>query len=142
MMNWDSYWQIAMVYQGSAPQDIRTVEGAIIGESINWARRLINEPSNRKPPRVIADRAREMADCVGLTTSVLDEGNIRDLKMGALLGVSQGSEEPPRLVVLKHMGNPGSPKILAFLLSPIPYCHPPVSLLRAVTFPRSPRSTL
>jgi iron complex outermembrane receptor protein len=32
MMNWDSYWQIAMVHQGSAPQDMRTVEGAIIGE--------------------------------------------------------------------------------------------------------------
>jgi iron complex outermembrane receptor protein len=32
MMNWDSYWQIAMVHQGSAPQDMRTVEGSIIGE--------------------------------------------------------------------------------------------------------------
>ncbi len=32
MMNWDSYWQISMVHQGSAPQDIRTVESAIIGE--------------------------------------------------------------------------------------------------------------
>jgi outer membrane receptor protein involved in Fe transport len=32
LMNWDSYWQIAMVHQGSAPQDMRTVESAIIGE--------------------------------------------------------------------------------------------------------------
>ena len=32
MMSWDSYWQISMVHQGSAPQDIRTFEGGIIGE--------------------------------------------------------------------------------------------------------------
>lgn len=32
LWSWDSYWQIAMVHQGSAPQDIRTVENAIIGE--------------------------------------------------------------------------------------------------------------
>src|SRR5438045_2188812 len=90
-------------------------EGTIVGESINWARALINEPSNRKPPRVIADRAREMAAGVRLAVDVLDERELRDLKMGALLGVGQGSEEPPRLVVLKHMGNPGSGKMLAYV---------------------------
>src|SRR5262245_59547701 len=76
-------------------------QGRMIGESINWARQLINEPSNRKPPRVIADRAREMASDAGLVTDVLDEKRIRELQMGALLGVSQGSDEPPRFVVLK-----------------------------------------
>jgi len=35
--------------------------------------------------------------------------------MGALLGVSQGSEEPPRVVVLKYTGKPGSPKMLAYV---------------------------
>ncbi|HLH31967.1 MAG TPA: leucyl aminopeptidase, partial [Terriglobia bacterium] len=39
----------------------------------------------------------------------------RDLKMGALLGVGQGSDEPPRLVVLKYLGKPGSSKLLAFV---------------------------
>ena len=90
-------------------------EGIIVGESINWARALINEPSNRKPPRVLADRAREMAASAGLSVDVLDEQKIRDLKMGALLGVSQGSEEPPRIVVLKYMGKPGSSNFLAFV---------------------------
>jgi leucyl aminopeptidase len=89
--------------------------GVVVGESINWARALINEPSNRKPPRVIAERSREMAASAGLAVDVLDERAIRDLKMGALLGVSQGSEEPPRVVVLKHMGNPGSQKMLAYV---------------------------
>ena len=90
-------------------------EGTIVGESINWARRLINEPSNRKPPRVIAEHAREMAGTTGLSCEVLDEQAIRDLKMGALLGVGQGSDEPVRLVVLKYTGNPESSKVLAFV---------------------------
>jgi len=90
-------------------------QGRIIGESINWARQLINEPSNRKPPRTVASRAREMAVEAGLSVEVLDEQQIRDLKMGALLGVSQGSEEPPYLVVLKYVGNPSSQKILAYV---------------------------
>src|SRR5688572_15229756 len=96
--------------------DARAIDqGTIIGGSINWARRLINEPSNRKAPRVLAERAREMASSVGLAVDVLEEDEIRTLKMGALLGVSQGSDEPPRVVVMKHMGNPGSSKILAYV---------------------------
>jgi leucyl aminopeptidase len=90
-------------------------EGRIIGESINWARQLINEPSNRKPPRVIAERAREMAADVGLAAEILDQERIRELKMGALLGVSQGSEEPPRVVLLKYTGNPKSTSLLAYV---------------------------
>ena len=90
-------------------------EGIIVGDSINWARGLINEPSNRKPPRVIAERARELAANTGLVIDVLDEQKIRELKMGALLGVSQGSEEPPRIVVLKYSGKPGSSKVLAYV---------------------------
>src|SRR6185436_1094091 len=81
----------------------------------NWARQLINEPSNRKPPRVIADRAREMALSVGLDFEVLGENRIRELKMGALLGVSQGSEEPPRLVVVRYKGNSTSNAMLAYV---------------------------
>src|SRR5881296_1284304 len=99
-----------------ADSNRKTVEeGIIVGESINWARGLINEPANRKPPRVVAERAKQMAASIGLAVDVLDEHRIRDLKMGALLGVSQGSEEPPRVVVFKHMGNPNSSKVLAYV---------------------------
>jgi leucyl aminopeptidase len=90
-------------------------QGRIIGESMNWARQLINEPSNRKPPRVVAERAKEMADRIGLAIEILDEHKIRELKMGALIGVSQGSEEPPRVVVLRYNGAPASSQVLAYV---------------------------
>jgi leucyl aminopeptidase len=102
-----------VVFVGGDPQAIN--QGTIVGESMNWARGLINEPANRKPPRIVADRAREMAASVGLAVDVLEEDAIRELKMGALLGVAQGSAEPARVVVLKHMGNASSSKVLAYV---------------------------
>ncbi|HEY2381511.1 MAG TPA: leucyl aminopeptidase [Terriglobia bacterium] len=103
-------------FRGGSGGDSKAIhDGTILAESMNWARGLINEPSNRKPPRVIADRAKEMAAAAGLSFEVLDERAIRDLNMGALIGVGQGSSEPPRLVVLKYMGKPSSSKLLAFV---------------------------
>ncbi|HEV2297085.1 MAG TPA: leucyl aminopeptidase [Candidatus Acidoferrales bacterium] len=76
--------------------------GKIIGESQNFARDLVNEPSNRLTPRMLASRAEAMAKESGLDVDILDEKRIAELKMGALLGVAQGSEEPPRLIVVRY----------------------------------------
>ncbi|MFZ0211535.1 MAG: leucyl aminopeptidase [Candidatus Acidiferrales bacterium] len=76
--------------------------GRIIGESENFARDLINEPSNRLTPRMLASRAEAMAKEAGLDVDILDEKRIAELKMGALLGVAQGSEEPPRMIVVRY----------------------------------------
>jgi leucyl aminopeptidase len=76
--------------------------GKIIGESETFARDLINEPSNRLTPRMLASRAEAMAKEAGLEIDVLDEKRITELEMGALLGVAQGSAEPPRLIVARY----------------------------------------
>jgi leucyl aminopeptidase len=76
--------------------------GRIIAESQNFARELINEPSNKLTPRVLAERAQAMAREMGLGCEVLDEQRIAELKMGALLSVAQGSVEPPRMIVLTY----------------------------------------
>jgi leucyl aminopeptidase len=87
-------------------------QGRVIGESQNFARDLINEPSNRLTPRILAARAEAMAKEAGLGIEVLDERKIAELKMGAFLGVAQGSVEPPRLIVLRYEPQhprPGAP---------------------------------
>jgi leucyl aminopeptidase len=76
--------------------------GRVIGECTNLARELANEPGNELTPRIFADRAVELARRAGLTIDVLDEQRIAELKMGLLLGVARGSQEPPRLLVLRH----------------------------------------
>jgi leucyl aminopeptidase len=76
--------------------------GRTLGECTNEARALSNEPGNALTPRAFADRAAALARGAGLAVDVLDENRIAALNMGLLLGVSRGSQEPPRLVVLRH----------------------------------------
>jgi leucyl aminopeptidase len=76
--------------------------GRILGECTNQARAMANEPGNDLTPRVFAQRASEIATAVGLGVEVLDEPGIAALKMGMLLGVARGSQEPPRVVILRH----------------------------------------
>jgi len=82
--------------------------GRIIGESQSFARDLINEPSNKLTPRILAEKAEAMAKQAGLAVEILDEKKIAELKMGALLSVSQGGPEPPRVIVVTY--TPSSPK--------------------------------
>jgi leucyl aminopeptidase len=82
--------------------------GRIIAEAQNWARDLINEPSNKLTPKILAEKAEAMAKQAGLAVEILDEKKITDLKMGALLSVAQGGPEPPRVMVVTY--TPANPK--------------------------------
>lgn len=89
-------------------------KGRVIADSQNFARDLINEPSNKLTPSILAEKAGAMAKAAGLTVEVLDEKKITDLKMGALLSVAQGSIEPPRMIVITYnppSAKPGAPVI-------------------------------
>jgi leucyl aminopeptidase len=83
----------------------------IVGESQNFTRELVNEPSNRMTPAILADRAKEMCKENGLKCEVYGAEKIRELKMGAFWGVAQGSDEPPALIVMRYepAGAPGNP---------------------------------
>src|SRR5262249_47073531 len=76
--------------------------GRIIGEAVNLARELSNEPSSTLTPSELAERAKETASRFGLDIDVLDEARMKELGMGALLGVARGSDEPAKLIVLRY----------------------------------------
>jgi len=76
--------------------------GRTIGACANEARALANEPGNILPPRVFAERVEAITAPVGLDVEVLDEEQMRTLGMGLLLGVAQGSAEPPRMIVIRY----------------------------------------
>jgi leucyl aminopeptidase len=109
---------VEIVAPGLEPDALREAvrRGRVIGESANFARELCNEPGNVLTPREFAARVSAMANSVGLGVEVLDERRIRELNMGLLLGVAQGSAEPPRVIVLRYepAGAPASP-ILGFV---------------------------
>src|ERR1700682_3413339 len=88
--------------------------GRIIADAQNFARDLVNEPSNKLTPRILAEKAEAMAKEAGLSVEILDEKKIADLKMGALLSVAQCGSEPPRMIVVTYNppnAKPGAPVI-------------------------------
>ncbi|HEY1255604.1 MAG TPA: leucyl aminopeptidase [Terracidiphilus sp.] len=77
-------------------------EAVILGESQNFTRSLVNEPGNKLTPTILGQRAAEMASEVGLGWEVHSTEKLHELKMGAFWSVSQGSIEPPALIVLRY----------------------------------------
>jgi leucyl aminopeptidase len=96
--------RVVIVAAGADPAALTQAvfRGRTVGECANWARSLANEPANILTPREFAARVADGCRIAGLSVEVLDEDRIRELKMGLLLGVSQGSAEPPRLVVIRY----------------------------------------
>jgi leucyl aminopeptidase len=83
-------------------------KGIAMAEATNFARDLVNEPPNVLNPTELANRASAMAKRVGLDCEVLDRPQMEELGMGGLLGVSQGSAEPPKFIILRYQGAPDS----------------------------------
>jgi leucyl aminopeptidase len=79
-------------------------EGLAVAEAVNWARDLVNEPGNHVTPTVLAEKAQAAAKTYGLKIEVLDQKKIAELGMGGLIGVSQGSQQPPKFIVLTYKG--------------------------------------
>jgi leucyl aminopeptidase len=76
--------------------------GRILAEAQNFTRGLVNEPANRLTPSGMVSAAREVASQFALECEVLDRPAMEGLGMGSLLGVAQGSAEPPFLIVLRY----------------------------------------
>ncbi len=77
-------------------------QGSIIGEAQNFTRDLANEPSNKMTPTILGERAKKMSDEVGLQCEIYGPDKLHELKMGAFWSVSQGSDEEPRLIVMRY----------------------------------------
>ena len=81
-------------------------EGTIVAEAVSLCRDMANEPANFMTPTRMAEVALEVARDAGLEIQVLDRSEMSELGMGALLGVAQGSEAPPKLIILRYKGDP------------------------------------
>src|SRR6266850_3023518 len=95
--------ELTVVAAGDQTKLQRSMEASrVIGESQNFTRQLVNEPSNRMTPTMLADQAKKMAQEVGLKCEVYGADKIKELKMGAFWSVAQGSDEAPALIVLRY----------------------------------------
>ncbi|MFC2010477.1 leucyl aminopeptidase [Chloroflexota bacterium] len=79
-------------------------KGRILAEATNLARDMVNEPSNYMTPTDMAEMATKLAGTYGLEVTVLEREQMQKLGMGALLGVAQASQQPPKFIVLNYRG--------------------------------------
>lgn len=100
----------------STPELSQALEtGTILGESINLARELVNQPAKVIYPASFAERAADLARQHNLHCEILDQAALEAEKMGSLLAVSAGSDQPPRLVFLEYRGAGAKGPVLALI---------------------------
>ena len=83
--------------------------GETIAEAVNLARDMGNEPANIMTPTRMAEIALDVTRGTGMKLTVMDRSEIEELGMGSFAGVAQGTEEPPKFIVIKHEGDPDNP---------------------------------
>ena len=95
---------VAANAERSVQEEIRDglSEGRIVAGAQNFARSLVNEPGNVLTPTVLGERTKAMCAEAGLGCEVFSTDKIKELKMGAFWSVSQGSPEPPALIVMRY----------------------------------------
>ena len=91
------------------------MKGRILAEAVCLARDMVNEPANYMTPTDMAMIAEKVASEHGLACEILDRDQMKELGMGALLGVAQGSQQPPKFIIIRYEGNPSSKKILGLV---------------------------
>ena len=85
------------------------MRGRLMAEAAILARDMVNEPANVLTPTRMAEVAHQVAEEEGLEIEVLERQHMEELGMGALLGVAKGSDQPPKLIVLRFSGDPENP---------------------------------
>lgn len=90
-------------------------EGMILGETVNFSRRLGDLPGNLMTPTILADTVVDAVKGTGIKATVWDKARIKKEKMGGLLGVAQGSDQEPRFIILEYKGAAASKKPIAFV---------------------------
>lgn len=79
-------------------------QAVAIANGMNLTKDLGNLPANICTPTYLSEKAKELSDKFGFGIEVLDRRQIESLKMCSFLSVAKGSDEPPKFIVLKHMG--------------------------------------
>ncbi|HAV10549.1 MAG TPA: leucyl aminopeptidase [Dehalococcoidia bacterium] len=90
-------------------------KGRILAEATMLTRDMVNEPSNYLTPTDMANMAMKLAKEQKLAIFIMDAAQMKTQKMGALLGVARGSQQPPKFIVMRYSGKPKSPESLGLV---------------------------
>ncbi|XZE52226.1 leucyl aminopeptidase [Planctomycetaceae bacterium SH139] len=91
-----------LIFAGASEEQSST--GIILGDAINFTRKLVNEPANKMYPESFVAEVQAMAAQVGLEVEIWDTDKLEEERCEALLAVGQASTRPSRLLILRHRG--------------------------------------
>lgn len=90
-------------------------DGLTLAQCVNFSRNLGDTPGNLMTPTILAERTQEAAKGTGVKVTVWDKARIKKEKMGGLLGVSLGSDQEPRFIIMEYKGAAASKKPVVFV---------------------------
>lgn len=93
-----------MVAEANAATRHTLKQAVAVANGLDLAKTLGNLPPNICTPTYLATTAKQVARAVGLGVEVLDRKQLEALKMGSFLSVTNGSDQPPKFIILKHQG--------------------------------------
>ncbi|MDD3798054.1 MAG: leucyl aminopeptidase [Novosphingobium sp.] len=105
----------AMVVGAPAGTEAAWEIESCIAEGVEFTKKLVTEPANVIYPESFVAACRDRFEGTGAELTVLDEAEMRELGMGALLGVAQGSARPPRILAIRWNGGKPGDKPVAFV---------------------------
>lgn len=89
--------------------------GTVLAETVNFSRRLGDMPGNLMTPSILADTTVSAAKNTGVKVTVWDKARIKKENMGGLLGVSNGSTQEPRFIIMEYNGGSKKQKPVVFV---------------------------
>ena len=107
----DTLTRVAILSSDEAAAE-GTRYGQVVSAGTYLAMDMANHPSAVVTPQRLADEASALAAEYGMTLTVLDEDRMREMGMGGMIGVGQGSEEPSQFIILEHKGSEDAPVVL------------------------------
>ncbi len=90
-------------------------DAVLLADATNRIRGWVNAPANTFTPTVFVEKVKEAVKGTGLDLKVLEVDDMRRLKMGALLAVARGSDEPAKMIVLRYTGGRKGGPVLALV---------------------------
>lgn len=128
----NSLEEINFIVDEKATTEIEQIinEGITLGETVNIARDLVNEPANVQTPEQLAKDIKRIGELYEFEVEVIEEEEIKRLGMESFLQVSKGSVYPPRLIVMRYFGDKENDDITGLVGKAVTFDSGGVSLKR------------
>jgi leucyl aminopeptidase len=102
----EGWGEVESVHLSNLPE---ALEGALragqaIAQEVNTTRILSNMPGGDMTPALLAQAAKDAVASTSATVEVFDAAKMKELGMGAVLGIGKGSSEEPKFIVVEYWG--------------------------------------